>query len=853
MDASKEAWEYSSLIVVGKNLNREPISAINMKQRLSSLFISLILLTSLAPVAAATAPSDSVIFGFSYDWENFENDVLDMTGVDTNEANQDLEEAADFAGFDLDLDQVLSGATHLYIESWDDSETVLIEDSNGISHEVSKRVTELTVRHGILADAGFTSSWIDENEAIDIWYSASQEMVLIIDATYTEYVDSDMLVYGADLEMSGEIGNNADLSFNVQVIAAGEVESPEVDLGYSISMEIPSLSSEWRANHPMNYLQQLNQEMNFDENELEIFICDNGEEIPSSWVNDGYEDCYDGSDETMVWSCRANVNLMTLPNLQRSSFVESFSESTDPDWCGSLVPNELGLDESPSNLPNSDDLYGWYDEGLGGAMARNDTHIWEHGLNENQCSDYGGDSWHENLEMCGWFLDGNSSSDSSMIYEDCCGFSKYELVGDYLYIASPITIVNYGGNFTTNGNIQGEFNTLTGYTMSAQINGISTEDLGLNLDTFNVQLSDSIPGQGTFYDSFEDLDGQMSSWDWNCPPVASGTEELVIDGTNVQVQCGLASPISPGMAVMMASSLEPAFDNGIRELSSVIQSQFESWLSEISGDEGNDIFICDNGEEIPSYWENDGEEDCSDGSDESGGSFTCENGETIPAGWENDGEQDCSDGSDENDSSGGSESSGKIESMYNALMESNLEKTMTAFSEKLDQLVSDNIPTEPIINLDDSCALLFWTVDDSRVVGFAIFNSNENLLGSTVYGVKDHDIDLNVDYFDGEDARNSKNSILGVNDLREIAPESRHDISGLYEILGPDYIPDLDQTDTDKDGIIDYFDQDDDDDGIPDWEDDELNSNTSIPGISSLAVISLLGLVAILSSRKKID
>ena len=824
-----------------------------MKQRLLSLFISLILLTSLAPVAAATAPSDSVIFGFSYDWENFENDVLDMTGVDTNEANQDLEEAADFAGFDLDLDQVLSGATHLYIESWDDSETVLIEDSNGISHEVSKRVTELTVRHGILADAGFTSSWIDENEAIDIWYSASQEMVLIIDATYTEYVDSDMLVYGADLEMSGEIGNNADLSFNVQVIAAGEVESPDVDLGYSISMEIPSLSSEWRANQPMNYLQQLNQEMNFDENELEIFICDNGEEIPSSWVNDGYEDCYDGSDETMVWSCRANVNLMTLPNLQRSSFVESFSESTDPDWCGSLVPNELGLDESPSNLPNSDDLYGWYDEGLGGAMARNDTHIWEHGLNENQCSDYGGDSWHENLEMCGWLLDGNSSSDSSMIYEDCCGFSKYELVGDYLYIASPIPIVNYDGNFTTNGNIQGEFNTLTGYTMSAQINGISTEDLGLNLDTFNVQLSDSIPGQGTFYDSFDDLDGQMSTWDWNCPPVASGTEELVIDGTNVQVQCGLASPISPGMAVMMASSLEPAFDNGIRELSSVIQSQFESWLSEISGDEGNDIFICDNGEEIPSYWENDGEEDCSDGSDESEGSFTCENGETIPAGWENDGEQDCSDGSDENDSSGGSESSGKIESMYNALMESNLEKTMTAFSEKLDQLVSDNIPTEPIINLDDSCALLFWTVDDSRVVGFAIFNSNENLLGSTVYGVKDHDIDPNVDYFDGEDARNSKNSILGVNDLREIAPDSRHDISGLYEILGPDYIPDLDQTDTDKDGIIDYFDQDDDDDGIPDWEDDELNSNTSIPGISSLAVISLLGLVAILSSRKKID
>jgi Zn-finger nucleic acid-binding protein len=27
-------------------------------------------------------------------------------------------------------------------------------------------------------------------------------------------------------------------------------------------------------------------------------------------------------------------------------------------------------------------------------------------------------------------------------------------------------------------------------------------------------------------------------------------------------------------------------------------------------------YVCDNGEEIPAYWENDGEEDCSDGSDE---------------------------------------------------------------------------------------------------------------------------------------------------------------------------------------------------------------------------------------------
>jgi len=285
------------------------------------------------------------------------------------------------------------------------------------------------------------------------------------------------------------------------------------------------------------------------------------------------------------------------------------------------------------------------------------------------------------------------------MYEDCCGWARYELSGEYLFIASPTpAFLHHDGPI--NGNIDGTFDTLTGYSMSAQINGISTDDLGINLDNFNVELSDNIPGQGTFSDGFQEIDGQMASWDWDCPPV-SGTEELMIDDSNVLVQCGLAAPISPGMAVMMAQSLEPAFDNGVQELSSVIQSQFESWISEITGSEGDDnMFICDDGEEIPASWAGDGEIDCSDGSDESGGTFTCDDGQEIPASWENDGDEDCSDGSDENDGSMSSSESERFSSMFDALRESNLEKTMEAFSEKLEELSGENIPNEPVINLE---------------------------------------------------------------------------------------------------------------------------------------------------------
>jgi hypothetical protein len=660
-----------------------------MNQRILSSFVCLLLLTSIAPTAAAVGPSDSVIWGISYDWGDFEGDVLDMTGVDTNAVNEDLEEAADYAGFDLELDQVLSGSSHFFIESWDDDETVEIQDIHGNTHQVTKRVTELTVRHGLLADAGFTAAWVDNDEAINIWYSVSQEMVLVIDATYVEYVDSDLLVYGADLEMSGEVSNTADLSMNLQVIAAGEVEAPEVDLGYSISMEVPSLSSEWRVDQPLDYLQQLNEEP---------------------------------------------------------------SES-----------NESESNESESNE------------------------------------------------------------------------SEF----------------NSGG-----GIIEGTFTTLTGYSLSVGISGIPTEEIGVNLDTFNVELSDNVPGQGTFSESFQHIEGQMAEWNWDCPPV-SGNEDLTIDDTTVEVQCGLAAPLSPGMAVMMAQSLAPAFDNGIQELSSVIQEQIESWMEEISGGEGgNGVFVCDNGEEIPASWENDGEVDCSDGSDENGGGgdgvFVCDNGEEIPASWENDGEDDCSDGSDENDGSmEGSEEFERLESMMEALMESNLNKTMEAFAEKLDELVEDNIPSEPVLDLEESCALLFWTTDDSRVVGFAVLNSGEILLGPSVFGVKEHDVELNVQYYDGDNARASKMNILGITELRDIAPDSKHDNSLLYEILGSDYLPNLDLTDTDGDGVIDYFDQDDDGDGISDWDDPELNKQKgSLPAPGVLAVISMLGAATILMPRK---
>ena len=62
----------------------------------------------------------------------------------------------------------------------------------------------------------------------------------------------------------------------------------------------------------------------------------------------------------------------------------------------------------------------------------------------------------------------------------------------------------------------------------------------------------------------------------------------------------------------------------------------EYWVQPGSDDDegSDDVFVCDNGEEIPASWENDGEEDCDDGSDEEPSVHSWESYENGYCEWE---------------------------------------------------------------------------------------------------------------------------------------------------------------------------------------------------------------------------
>lgn len=202
--------------------------------RFNAVLLAVLLCASVLPqnAAADETTTEHFAFGMEYDWSDMDTDFETMTGLPLDEILGDIMQSASDAGIELAIYEELTGTSSMIIDQYEDGTTML--DYNGASVEVTKHVTELTVRHGSVADMAIITEWSDAWAGWDLTISGSAEGVFNIDAFYVEYRDADDLLYGHDLEMSME----ADQTYGFGLQGSLEADDGDKVMPLNIQMEM---------------------------------------------------------------------------------------------------------------------------------------------------------------------------------------------------------------------------------------------------------------------------------------------------------------------------------------------------------------------------------------------------------------------------------------------------------------------------------------------------------------------------------------------------------------------------------------------------------------------------------------
>ena len=377
------------------------------------------------------------------------------------------------------------------------------------------------------------------------------------------------------------------------------------------------------------------------------FVCGDGNEIPFSYVNDGDEDCDDGSDEqqydadgneinwfdchdgTMIWVHQVNDGNEDCPDgedeLGDEMSLEEIMEMIDADGDGFLsldeiidFINEIENDESGENISQEEE------DMISDVFTESDA-------------DSDGLLDIDELETFADLMDDMDDGNDGPTF--VCGD------GDEI----PFNWVNDGDEDCDDGSDEQQYD-----ADGNEINWFDCHDgTMIWVHQVNDGNEDCPDGEDEGGSDSPDADEIMEEVD------ADGDGHLsldeILDYVNEESYDESGENISQEEEDMISGAFADSDADGdglldINELGDFIDLTEEMAI-------GNDgpTFVCGDGDEIPFNWVNDGGEDCDDGSDEqqydADGNeinwFDCHDGTMIWVHQVNDGNEDCSDGEDE--------------------------------------------------------------------------------------------------------------------------------------------------------------------------------------------------------------
>ena len=315
-----------------------------MKRTIALLFACLMIVTTV-PANVAAQSSDSIAFGIEYDYSNINADVESMIGLDLTEIFQEVMAAGDDAGIDLLIGRVTTGTTTIVFEQYDGDIATL--DVDGTPTDFSTKITELTVRHGVLDDFAVNAEWDDSYAGIELTVGYDAEQLFNADVLYTEYFDANMDLHGMDMEMDIDAMIEYSVGISGELSGDGESLPFDVELKIGTSYEINNGLLEVRIDEPSPVYN-------------EMVNLQPGEEL--GW------DC--GSDETYVdsWSGGVEIgDVCSEHNIHYETATSVVFELTG------IPTEELGLPAGDFDISITDSVTDLYDGEvelffMGGAM-----------------------------------------------------------------------------------------------------------------------------------------------------------------------------------------------------------------------------------------------------------------------------------------------------------------------------------------------------------------------------------------------------------------------------------------------------------------------------------------------------
>jgi len=340
-----------------------------------------------------------------------------------------------------------------------------------------------------------------------------------------------------------------------------------------------------------------------DTNEMEC--ADGSGTVPISYANDGYDDCDDGSDEAQyempedesVFSCADGSEIT----------VSQFDDGTVDCGDGSDEPATFLCDDGSDEIP-----FGYINDGGDDCMDGSDESVVED-INVIDCfgsedgSTLTASQFHDGINDC------SSDSAEGDVPEPSWDEMDFELASNCEWKGDSIGWMCAEVFFPTDATYEMWMHTDENGLEMIGLNGTSSDGTVMTA-MFDASTHTFLMMEETTYDDDGDMEHFMVTSSAYDPTLI---DALVVDTT--------LDTHAPPFAVVFDG--EPhAVDDG-------------------------KVFVCDDGEEVPFAYANDGEEDCADGSDEPTYEeevYTCsDDGSEIPMSWVNDGEDDCADGSDE--------------------------------------------------------------------------------------------------------------------------------------------------------------------------------------------------------------